>query len=133
MKRSCLLLVSLLGLLAGCAAPTASPIPTAYPPEYVPTDIALTAEAANILGTEVAFALTPTSFPSDTPLPTLSPTPRATFTQTTIPGHEPAAIQIFAPGPMSKVVSPITLRMNIVSGESEKVQFDLYGEDGRLL
>jgi hypothetical protein len=34
---------------------------------------------------------------------------------------------------MSKVVSPITLRMNIVSGASEKVQIDLYGEDGRLL
>jgi hypothetical protein len=34
---------------------------------------------------------------------------------------------------MSKVISPITLRMNIVAGESEKVQIDLYGEDGRLL
>ena len=34
---------------------------------------------------------------------------------------------------MSKVVSPITLRMNIVAGGSEKVQIDLYGEDGRLL
>lgn len=34
---------------------------------------------------------------------------------------------------MSKVVSPITLHMNIISGESEKVQIDLYGEDGRLL
>ena len=34
---------------------------------------------------------------------------------------------------MSKVVSPINLRMNIVAGESEKVQIDLYGEDGRLL
>jgi hypothetical protein len=34
---------------------------------------------------------------------------------------------------MSKVVSPITLRMNIVAGESKKVQIDLYGEDGRLL
>jgi hypothetical protein len=34
---------------------------------------------------------------------------------------------------MSKVVSPVTLRMNIVSGESENVQIDLYGEDGRLL
>jgi hypothetical protein len=133
MKRSYLLLVSLLGLSVGCAAPPASSIPTAYPPEYVPTVIALTAEAANLLGTEVAFALTPTSFPSDTPSPTLSPTPRATFTQTTIPGHEPAAIQILAPGPMSKVISPITLRMQIVAGESEKIQIDLYGEDGRLL
>jgi hypothetical protein len=133
MKRTIFLLASFLGLLAACAAPTPSPIPTAYPPEYLPTVIALTAEAANVLGTEVALALTPAVLPSNTPRPTLSPTPRATFTQTTIPGHEPAAIQIFAPGPMSKVISPITLRMNIVAGESEKVQIDLYGEDGRLL
>jgi hypothetical protein len=34
---------------------------------------------------------------------------------------------------MSKVTSPVTLRMIIVAGESEKVQVDLYGEDGRLL
>src|SRR6185295_14299680 len=133
MKRNFLLLASLLGLLAGCAAPTESPIPTAYPPDYLPTVIALTAESANHLGTEVALVLTPTVPPTDTPEPTLSPTPRPTFTQTTIPGHDPAAIQIFAPGPMSKVVSPINLRMNIIAGESEKVEIALYGEDGRLL
>ena len=133
MKRNFLLLVSLLGLLAACAAPTASPLPTAYPPEYLPTVIAMTADAANVLGTQVALALSPTVLPSNTPRPTLSPTPQPTFTQTTIPGHDPAAIQISAPGPMSKVISPITLRMNIVAGESEKVQIDLYGEDGRLL
>ena len=131
MKR--IFLAILFFLLPACAAPTASPIPTAYPPEYLPTVIALTAEAANVLGTEVALALTPDLPPTNTPRPTLSPTPRPTFTQTTIPGHEPAAIQIFAPGPMSKVISPITLRMNIVTGDSEKVQIDLYGEDGRLL
>lgn len=133
MKRNVLLLTALLGFLAACAAPTASPVPTAYPPDYLPTVIVLTAEAANVLGTEVALALTPSVVPSRTPRPTLSPTPQPTFTQTTIPGHDPAAIQIFAPGPMSKVISPITLRMNIVAGESEKVQIDLYGEDGRLL
>ena len=132
MKRF-ILFAALLAFLAACAAPTASPIPTAYPPEYLPTVIAMTADAANALGTQVAMALSPVVLPTNTPLPTLSPTPRATFTQTTIPGHDPAAIQIFAPGPMSKVISPITLRMNIVSGESEKVQIDLYGEDGRLL
>jgi hypothetical protein len=93
----------------------------------------MTADAANSLGTQVASALTPTVAPTDIPQPTLSPTPRPTFTQTTIPGHDPAAIQIFAPGPMSKVVSPINLRMNIIAGESEKVEIALYGEDGRLL
>ncbi len=133
MKRRILLLASLLGLLVGCAAPEASPVPTAYPPEYLPTVIAMTAEAANSLGTEVALALTPSVFPSNTPRATRSPTPQPTFTKTTIPSHSPAAIQIFAPGPMSKVVSPIILRMNIVAGESEKVQIDLFGEDGRLL
>jgi hypothetical protein len=133
MKRSSFLLAFFLLLLAACAAPTASPIPTAYPPEYLPTVIAQTAGAANALETEVALALTPALPPTNTARPTLSPTPQPTFTQTTIPGHEPSAIQILAPGPMSKVISPITLRMNIVTGDSEKVQIDLYGEDGRLL
>ena len=73
MRRNFLLLASFLGLLAGCAAPPASPIPTAYPPDYLPTVIALTADAANHLGTEVAFALTPTLSPTDIPAPTLSP------------------------------------------------------------
>ena len=136
MKRTFLtsiLFAAFLGLLVGCAAPTASRMPTAYPADYLPTVIALTAQSANRLGTEVAFALTPTVTLTDIPEPTLSPTPRPTFTQTTIPGHEPAAIQIFAPGPMSKVVSPITLRMHMIAGESGKAQIDLYGEDGRLL
>ena len=133
MKQTIVLLAAFLGLLAGCAAPTASPVPTAYPPEYLPTVIAMTAESASLLETQVALALTPSAEPTDTPRPTRTPRPQATFTATTIPGHDPAAIEIFAPGPMSKVVSPITLRMNIVAGDSEKVQIDLYGEDGRLL
>ena len=133
MKRNFILLASVLGLLAGCASPAPNPAPTPYPPEYLPTVIALTADSVNISGTETAIALTPQQAPTDTPEPTLSPTPGPTFTQTTIPGHESAAIRIFAPGPMSKVTSPVTLRMKIVSGESEKIQIDLYGEDGRLL
>lgn len=136
MKRIIALFLALLGLVAGCAplaSPAASPIPTAYPPEYLPTVIALTADSTNRLGTQVALELTPSVSPSNTPTATLSPTPRPTFTQTTIPGHESAAIEISAPGPMSKVISPITLRMHIIAGESGKAQIDLYGEDGRLL
>ena len=34
---------------------------------------------------------------------------------------------------MSKVTSPVSLRMQVVSGSSELVQIDLQGEDGRLL
>src|SRR5688572_28655842 len=133
MIRYLLLLAVLLGLLTSCAAPTASPIPTAYPPEYLPTVIAMTAESASLLETQMALALTPPAEPTSTPRPTRTPRAQPTFTATTIPSHNPAAIEFFAPGPMSKVVSPITLRMNIVAGDSEKVQIDLYGEDGRLL
>lgn len=136
MKRIFILLAALLGFLAGCsplASPASTTAPTPYPPEYLPTAIALTAESANLSGTRTAFALTPQPSPTDTPSPTLSPTPAPTFTKTNIPWHESAAIRIFAPGPMSKVISPIALRMKIVSGKSEKIQIDLYGEDGRLL
>jgi len=133
MKRNFILIASLIGLLAACAPATTSPIPTPYPPEYLPTVIALTVEAAGQAGTQMAVALTPVRTATNTPLPTLSPTPRPTFTATTIPGHEQAAIEIQSPGPMSKLISPITLRMNIISGDSERVQIDLYGEDARLL
>ncbi len=136
MKYRLLLITSLLGFFAACsplASATQSPIPTPYPPGYLPTVIALTADAANVAATQAALKLLPADTATDIPEPTPSPTPRPTYTATTIPGHDPAAIQILSPGPMSKVVSPITLRMNIISGESEKVQIDLYGEDGRLL
>jgi hypothetical protein len=137
MKRNLLLLASLLGLLVGCVPPATSSIPTAYPPEYLPTVIAMTVAAGSVQASETALALTPIVTPTDTPAPTHTPTNtptlRVTLTATTIPGHDPATIQILAPGPMSKVVSPITLRMHIIAGGSGKIQIDLYGEDGRLL
>ena len=137
MKRNLLILASLLGLLAGCASPATNSIPTPYPPEYLPTVVAWTAEAiarsASDAATSTAVASIPTDLPTETPEPTLTFTPAPTYTPTAIPGHDLAAIQIQAPGPMSKLVSPINLRMNIIAGASNRVQIDLYGEDGRLL
>jgi len=142
MKRNIFLLTSLLGLLVGCASPTSSPIPTPYPPEYLPTIIAMTAEGANLAATETAFASIPTGEPTlsleptespEPPTPTLSPTPLPTFTPTAIPEHRRARIQMLAPGPMSKVISPIQLKMDVIAGDSSTVQIDLFGEDGRLL
>jgi len=142
MKRNLIILASLLGLIAGCsplASQASSPVPTPYPPEYLPTVIALTANAANIFGTETAMASTPLSVPTQTLETTPSSTPlRApglSFTQTPtpIPWHAAGAVQFMSPGPMSKLVSPIQLMAKVVAGESEKVQIDLYGEDGRLL
>lgn len=135
MKRT-LLLASLLGLLAGCASP-ASAVPTPYPPEYLPTVVALTAQAiaqaASDSATATQLAALPADVPTQTPAPTLTFTPAPTYTPTSIPLHKSAAIEIQAPGPMSRVVSPINLRMNIRAGASKRVQIDLYGEDGRLL
>ena len=139
MKRNLILLASLLGLLAGCAAPAASSIPTPYPPEYLPTVIALTAESANVAGTKTAVTLSPTIEPTevdgltDIPIPSETTTPLPTNTPTAIPGHALGAVQFISPGPMSKLVSPIQFRANVISGESQKVQVELYGEDGRLL
>lgn len=133
MRLRFLIIASLLGLLAGCTSPTQGSIPTPYPPEYLPTVIVMTAAAANAAATSAAATILPSKPPARTPLPTRTPIPKATATVTSIPLHDPAAIQILAPGPMSKVVSPITLKMNIVIGESQRAQIDLYGEDGRLL
>lgn len=136
MKRNLLLLASLLGLLAGCASP-ASAVPTPYPPEYLPTVVALTAQAiaqaASDSATATALAALPIESPTQTSSPTLTFTPAPTFIPTSIPLHKLSAIEIQAPGPMSRVVSPINLRMNIQTGSSKRVQIDLYGEDGRLL
>jgi hypothetical protein len=133
MKRNLILLAVLFSVLAGCASPAPSPVPTPYPPEYLPTVIALTASAANAAGTETARASVGTEVPSETPLPTSTFTPAPTPTPTPIPWHRFGAIRFVSPGPMSKVVSPIQLQMEVISGASQRVQVDLYGEDGRLL
>ncbi len=129
MLRKILILFSLVGLLAGCA-PTAAP--TLLPEELVPTIIALTANAAS---TATAEGFTPTPVP-ETAVPTLtpaSPTPPPTLTFTPQPNIPLAQIQFLSPGPMSHYVSPLQTQLLIVAGESEVVQTDLYGEDGRLL
>jgi hypothetical protein len=125
-------LATLLGLLSGCVFPGTDAAPTAYPPEYLPTVIALTANAAM----NTMLAETQNSPPTSTTIPTetaIPPTPLPTLTLTPSPLPPGAQIRILLPGPMSKVTSPLTLRMEIVAGGSELVQVDLFGEDGRLL
>jgi len=136
MNRYFFAFTSLIALLAGfspLASPTQSPIPTPYPPEYLPTVIALTAQADYAFATQTAIALLPTTAPTETLEPTFTPLPHATYTATSIPNHILGAIRFTSPGPMSKVISPIQLRMEVISGASQKIQVDLYGEDGRLL
>lgn len=125
-------LASFLGLLSACSQ-TAGSTPTPLPPNYLSTVVVLTGQAAFA----TADALTPTALPTETPvsiefpnplteIPSPTPTIEAGFTDF-------AQIRFITPGPVSSVISPINLQAMLVSGESEVVQVDLLGEDGRVL
>lgn len=131
MLRRTFLILSAALMLAGCAPASASPVPTLLPESLIPTIIAMTADSAQL----TARALTPTETP---PSPTATPTPAPTVdfpTQTFTPHPfiPPAQIQFLSPGPMSKFISPVQMQLMMVSGESNVIQVDLFGEDGRLL
>lgn len=127
-----LLLISLPVWLAACIFPGAQPVPTPYPAEYFPTVVVMTARAAMA----TSLAGTPSATPSLTPEPTETPIPPTltpTHTLTPSPAARVAQIQIESPGPMSKIVSPMHVRMQMVAGSSRLVEIKLQGEDGRVL
>lgn len=132
MKPRLLLFASLLGLLAGCSQ-SAGSAPTPLPPDYLPTVVALTGQAAFATADALTQTALPTATPepTDTPLTSLEiPSPTPTFA----PGFtEFAQIRFVSPGPMSSLTSPFTLQTILAAGESDRVQVDLLGEDGRVL
>ncbi len=92
----------------------------------------MTSEAARA----ASQALTPTAAPVDTEAPAstpIPPTPLPTQTFTPQPNIPLAQIQFLSPGPMSRLVSPLSMQLLVISGESDVIQIDLLGEDGRLL
>jgi hypothetical protein len=132
MLKKILLFASLSGLLAGCVIPGTGAVPTPSPVGYISTLVAMTGQAA----LETSQALTPTASPTEILAPTITftpPPPPATATFTPQPNVPYAQIQFLEPGPMSKIVSPIKFQMMILAGESDIVQIELLGEDGRLL
>lgn len=130
MRLRLITLASLFGLLAACLPQ--APVPTPLPADYLPTVVALTGQAAFA----TAAALTPSATPPPTetlqpPIPTVEiPTP----TPTLAAGFtDYAQIRFISPGPMSSLVSPFILQANIAAGESDRIQVELLGEDGRVL
>ena len=122
-------LASLLGLVAACS-PSAVPTPTPLPPDYLPTVVALTGQAAFA----TAAALTPSATPTGTPLPPVATPEIPSPTPTLAAGFtDYAQIRFLSPGPLSSLASPFNLQTILVAGESERVQVDLLGEDGRIL
>jgi hypothetical protein len=129
MLRNFILAILLGATLTACALPGADGAPTLYPSGYLPTVIYLTAASIDA-ATARALPPTPTLTATADFIPaTIGPS----ATPTTGPGIPLGAIQIKAPGPMSRVVSPLQVQMLAVAGESHRMQIDLFGEDGRLL
>lgn len=116
-------------LMAGCALPGTVAAPTPYPSAYLPTVIYLTAQSINAT---ISAGITPTQTPTETPTP-IPATPLPTSTPTPGEGMPLAAIQINAPGPMSRVVSPLDVHALVVAGDSHRVEVTLFGEDGRVI
>jgi len=134
MKHKIVILASFLGLLSACSQAAVS-TPTPLPPNYLSTVVALTGQAAFA----TADALTLTALPAETKAPAAT---QPSIPLTEIPSPTPtfaagftdfAQIRFMTPGPASSVISPINIQVMLVSGESEIVQVDLLGEDGRLL
>lgn len=132
------LVICLPALLTGCALPGTVPAPTPYPADYIPTVIHLTAQAIN--AATMAAVATPTATEVVLPALTLTPmveqetsTPPPTATYTPVAGVPLATIQINAPGPMSKMVSPIQVHAMVTVEEGSKVETALYDETGQLI
>lgn len=132
MKYKIYLLASFIGLLVGCVSPATESQPTPLSAEdTLQTAIVLTSVAI----AETSMALTPSPVATETITPTAlieeiapSPTPTFAFGFTQF-----AQIQFVSPGPASSVASPFNLQAYIAAGESERIQVDLLGEDGRVL
>ena len=129
MPKKPLVLLLAASLLAGCGIPGSVTAPTLFPPDYVPTAVYLTAMAIDA-ATQAANPPTLTATVTSTFIPaTLAPT----LTPTPGPRVPPAAIQVRAPGPMSRIVSPLQVQLLAIAGASNRIEISLFGEDGRLL
>jgi hypothetical protein len=154
-------LATVLLLLIGCSQPGLPIVPPAQATQLLPTWIAETIQARQIpfLTAEVAPALSATrpNLPEDEELPLATPSiapqelsspipsslPEMTSAPVGLPTRTPtltptltipdAAIQIFEPGPLSRIVSPLQLRAWVKPGGDGRVRVELLGEDGRLL
>jgi hypothetical protein len=138
---------SLIILLMACVPAASTLLPTVEHTPYttMPSPSPLSKPSISsptielITPTVIKASPTPESIPD--PTPTETPPPLLTLdlprvqTETVVPqpSADSGAIQIFSPGPLSKVVSPVRVYGYAVAGYNNKGRLNLYGEDGRLL
>jgi hypothetical protein len=77
----------------------------------------------------------PTAFPTSTSTPIPTSTRSASKQTTSISNSRPSlpAILIDAPGPLSKIASPIYLEAGAIPGDDGMLYLDVTGEDGRSI
>ena len=148
LSRLCLT-SGLLLIITACTPVTVTPFPlptvTSVPDMAVPSASPLFGPADGSQIPEIFPAALPETSPTATPtieptiaetlqpLPTLELRSTAAATEVPQPSADSGAIQLFGPGPLSKVVSPLAIYGYAIPGFNNKGRVDLYGEDGRLL
>jgi hypothetical protein len=150
MPRRFFLTCTLLTLLTACvpATATSSPSPTqtrdrvaTNRPTALPTETATRSPTRVTDSPTRENSSTPTTISTFEPtftetipaLPTIYLPPTKAATSIPQPAVGSGAIQFYSPGPLSKLVSPITFYGYAIPGYNNKGRVTLYGEDGRLL
>jgi hypothetical protein len=150
MQRRSFLTCTLLVFLTACVPSTATSSPTstqtmASPATIQPTELP-EVSATSFPPSETVSptqeytptpAITPTLEPVITettrPLPTFDLPPTMAATSIPQPSVGSGVLQIFSPGPQSKLVSPVTVYGYAIPGFNNRGRLSLFGEDGRLL
>jgi hypothetical protein len=145
-----LLTTCLLLALAACAPAPASQAPvcteTPTPPakatftntdQPTPTHVSVPAEPHTETEETSVPTVEPTLEPTieETPVPLSTPVKAETAAATSVPepAEDASAIQLYSPGPLSKIISPLNVYGYAIPGYKHKGRVDLYGEDGRLV
>lgn len=150
MQRCIFLTCTLLAFLTACVPGTATSSPlltltpilsvTSLPTEQpleaatgTPTLEAVSPTEVHSSNPATTATLEPTIIETIVPLPTIDLSPTQAATSISQPAVGSSVIQFFSPGPLSKLVSPVTLFGYAIPGYNNKGRVYLYGEDGRLL
>jgi hypothetical protein len=140
-------LILLAALIGACTSSHPPAEPYLSPSAQPATEIVTMEDASTSLPPLSVLPMTPGDIPNDTPTSDTETSAQAmatigtetdipavkTATLTPTPATPIATIQILAPGPASRVISPVHVSAYLKPGARGNIRVDLLGEDGRLL
>ncbi len=138
MLRCLLRTLLLLGVLTACTPrvvtplilPTLTPVPTTPGPSPTLPAASPTQQPSPTVQQD-PVVVTPSQ--TRAPLPTLDLAPTPAPTDIPQPAAGSSAIQIYSPGPLSKIAASVKAYGYALPGYNDRGRIELYGEDGRLL